>query len=119
MEAGSYSKTGKVNLLWAISGDPDNPDIWHEIWGSGETTIFLFVDDIRRIIGDILVLVHLVVDIFLRLIICRLIYIRSILQYDTRLSIRLLREHHIDQLMVRLSMFLILFNFYFVLIIGR
>ena len=30
-EAGPYSETGKVNLLLAISGDPDNPDRWHEI----------------------------------------------------------------------------------------
>ena len=52
-EAGPYSKTGKVNLLLAISGDPDNPDRWHEIWSYGGTTISKFVAIIRRIIGDI------------------------------------------------------------------
>ena len=52
-EAGPYRKTGKVNLLLAISGDPDNPDRWHEIWSCGGTTITKFVAIIRRIIGDI------------------------------------------------------------------
>ena len=52
-ETGPYSKTGKVNVLLAISGDPDHPDRWHEIWSGGGTTISLFVDVIRRIIGDI------------------------------------------------------------------
>ena len=52
-EAGPYSKTGKVNLLLAISGDPDNPDRWHEIWSCSGTTISKFVAIIRRIISDI------------------------------------------------------------------
>ena len=52
-EADPYSKTGKVNNLLAVSGDPDHPDRWHEIWSGGGTTISLFVDVIRRIIGDI------------------------------------------------------------------
>ena len=34
-EAGPYSKTGKVNVLLAISDNPDNPDRWHEIWSGG------------------------------------------------------------------------------------
>jgi len=52
-EAGPYSKTGKVNILPAISDDSDNPDRWHEIWSGGGNTITLFIDVIRRIIGDI------------------------------------------------------------------
>ena len=48
-EAGPYSKTGKVNVLLAISDDPDSPDRWHEIWSGGGTTITLFVDVTRRI----------------------------------------------------------------------
>ena len=52
-EAGPYSKSGKLNLLLAISGDLDHPDRWHEIWSCGETTISKFLAIIRRIISDI------------------------------------------------------------------
>ena len=52
-EASPYSKTGKVHLLLAMSGDPNNPDRWYEIWNCGGTTISKFIAIIRRIIGDI------------------------------------------------------------------
>ena len=47
-EAVAYSKSGNVNLLLAMSGDPDNPDRWHNIWSCGGTTIPKFVAIIRR-----------------------------------------------------------------------
>ena len=52
-ESSPYSKTSQVNVLLVLSGDPDNPDRWHEIWSGGGTTITLFLYIIRRIIGDI------------------------------------------------------------------
>ena len=52
-EAGPYSKTSKVNILLAISGDPDNSDRQHAIWSGDGTTISLVVDIIRRVISDI------------------------------------------------------------------
>ena len=62
----------------------------------------------------ILVPVHLFVDIVLLLTICRLICIHLFLLLFMRLGIELLREHHIGQLMVQLSMFLIHYKFCFV-----
>ena len=48
-----YSKTGEVDLLLVISDDPDNLDMYYEIWSGGRTIITLFVDVVRRIIDDI------------------------------------------------------------------
>ena len=88
-ESGPYSKTGKVNVLLAISDDPDNPDRWHGIWSGGGSTIILFIDVILRIIGDIGPAVVLLLTI------CRLICIRRFLLLFMRLNIELLRERQI------------------------
>ena len=88
-ESGPYSKTGKVNVLLAISDDPDNPDRWHGIKTGGGSIIILFVDVILRIIGDI----GPVVVLFLT--ICCLICIRRFLLLFMRLDIELLHERHI------------------------
>ena len=52
-EVGPYSKSEKVTLLMAVSGDPMNPDRWFEIWNEGGTTIARFYAFMERIIGDI------------------------------------------------------------------
>ena len=52
-EVGPYSKSDKVTLLMAVSGNPVNPDRWFEIWNVGGTTIARFYAFIERIIADI------------------------------------------------------------------
>ena len=48
-----YSKTGEVDLLLVISDDPDNLDMYYEIWSGGGTIISLFINVVRQIIVDI------------------------------------------------------------------
>ena len=52
-EVGPYSKSDKVTLLLAISGDPANPDRWFDIWGDGGTTVDRFYNFIQRILNDL------------------------------------------------------------------
>ena len=52
-QSGLYSKTEKLNLLLAISGDDDNPMRWRDIWTGEGTTGIRMADFIRRIIKDL------------------------------------------------------------------
>jgi len=52
-QSGLYSKSDKLNLLLAISGDDDNPMRWRDIWTGEGTTGIRMIEFIWRIIYDI------------------------------------------------------------------
>lgn len=52
-QSGLYSKTDKLNLLLAISGDHENPMRWRDIWTGEGTTGNRMADFIRKIIKDL------------------------------------------------------------------
>jgi len=52
-QSGLYSKSDKLNLLLAISGDDNNPMRWRDIWTGEGTTGNRMIEFVRRIIVDI------------------------------------------------------------------
>ena len=52
-QSGLYSKSDKLNLLLAISGDDDNPMRWRGIWTGEGTTGNRMIEFVCRIIIDI------------------------------------------------------------------
>ena len=52
-QSGLYSKSDKLNLLLAISGDDGNPMRWRDIWTGKGTTVLRMIEFVWRIIYDI------------------------------------------------------------------